>query len=172
MKTTGHGFLLLVAALLCACVAAPIRESEDQPSRVPPLERFYSDLEQLFARHYPAATSQRLEDGIHFEYDTRVFLVHESLKTGEWQEAFEMRGPNRGGILCDITLRKGPYQGAADVPQTFDKHYFTLLLMAPDSPEHDAHLHVRLGYPANVSADFLGHFTKLVDDYGNPSTSN
>ena len=163
--------LVLVGALLCTCTAAPVPKSEDQPSRARPLAQIYSDLEKLFARTYPAATPCRLEDSFHFEYDTRVFLVHEQLKTGEWQDAFEVRGPKPGGILCDITLQKGPYPGAAVVPQAFDKRYFTLLVMAPESPERDAHLYVRLLYPPNVSADFLRDFTKLVDGFG-PTPSN
>lgn len=161
-----QGALLPVLAFLGSCAGAPNRESEDQRSQVPSIERFYADLETLIARHYPAATFQRLQDGVHFEYDTRVFLVHEPLKTGEWQDAFEMRGPNRGGVLGNITLEKGPYQGAAEVPQSFDKRYFTMLLMAPDLPALDAHVRVELWYPANVDAGFVKDFTKLVESLG------
>ena len=168
----GRCFLLLVGALLSACGAATIRESGEQPSPVPPFERLCSDVEELFARYYPAATSRRLEDGIHFDHGTRMFLVHEPRKRGEWQDAFEMLGPNRGGILCDITLQPGTYEGAAEVPQTFDKRYFKILMMAPDAPGHEAHLDVRLSYPADASADFLRQFRRLVDDFGNPSSSN
>ena len=130
------------------------------------IEQFFAECETLIARHYPSATFERTQDGVHFEHGTRLFLVHESLKTGEWQDAFEVRGPNRGGILGDITLEKGPYQGAAEVPQTFDKRYFKMLLMAPDLPALEAHLRVELWYPADVNPDFLKEFRGLVDDLG------
>lgn len=93
-------------------------------------------------------------------------MVHEPLKTGEWQDAFEMKGPNRGGILGDITLEEGPYQGAAEVPQSFDKRYFTMLLMAPDLPALGGHLRVELWYPADVDGGFLRQFRLLVDGLG------
>jgi hypothetical protein len=127
------------------------------------LERLYPELRTLFLRHYPQVTSHLLDEKIHFEQDTRVFIVHESLKTGEWQDPRETRGPKRGGILCDLELREGKYNGAAVVPQTFDKRYFKLLVMAPYSQKHNAHLYLHLCYPSNVSDDFLKQFTEQVN---------
>src|SRR5438034_7173328 len=57
--------------------------------------------------------------------------VHEPLKTGEWQDARETIGPQRGGVVGNMELRTGKYLGAAAVPQAFDKRYFTLQVMAP-----------------------------------------
>jgi hypothetical protein len=51
------------------------------------------------------------------------------------------------------------------VPQTFDKRYFRLLLMARYSRKHDAHLYVHLAYPGDVSSEFLREFTGLVTDF-------
>jgi hypothetical protein len=147
-------------------VAAPCSGVDDSPARQQRLEQLYSDLGTLFRRYYPDVTAHALNEAIHFEYNTRVFLVHEPLRSGEWQEARETRGPNPGGILCDIELRKGPYLGAAVVPQTFDKRYFKLLVLAPYSVSHDTHLYVHLYYPANVSSDFLREFTSAVEAFG------
>ena len=132
---------------------------------IPALKKFYSELRGLVRRHYPHATSHLLKDTIHFEHDTRVFIVHEPLKTGEWQDPWEERGPKPGGILCDLELRKGKYGGAAAVPQTFDKRYFTVWLLAPYSAKHDCHLYVHLYYPRDVSAEFLNQFGELVRDF-------
>lgn len=52
------------------------------------------------------------------------------------------------------------------MPQTFDKRYFKVLLMAPYSPKQDAHLSVRLSYPRNVTAEFIKQFTELVNEFG------
>jgi len=67
-------------------MAASARAAEDEPLQNPALKRFYSELRTLFRKHYPKATSHLLKDKIHFEHDTRVFIVHEPLKTGEWQD--------------------------------------------------------------------------------------
>src|ERR1039458_6677961 len=98
----------------------------------------------LFRKYYPKVTSHLLKDKIHFEQETRIFIVHEPLMTGEWQDPWEERGPMRGGILCDITLQKGKYQGQAEVPQTFDKRYFKVLLLVGYSAKEDVHVHVLL----------------------------
>src|SRR6185295_5427713 len=129
------------------------------------LERFYSELRTLFRRHYPHVTSHLLDEKLHFEQDTRIFIVHEPRKTGEWQDPWETRGPNPGGILCEIEMRQGKYEGAAVLPQTFDKRYFNVLVMAPYSQKHNAYLYVHLSYPGNVSDDFLKQFTEIVNGW-------
>jgi len=162
---TKHTPWLILLSLVCALVTAPTKAAEDEPLQTPALKRFYSELRTLLRKHYPKATSHLLKDKIHFEHDTRVFIVHEAYKTGEWQDPWEERGPKPGGILCDITLQKGQYQGAAVAPQTFDKRYFKVLLMAPYSPKRDVHLYVHLSYPGNVRTDFLKEFTDLVNGF-------
>ena len=106
-----------------------------------------------------------MKDRIHFEYNTRVFVIHEALKTGEWQDPREERGPNKGGILGEILLRPGRYEGAAVAPQIFDKRYFKVLLLAPFSEKCDCHLHVRLYYPGDAKEDFLKEFQQLIDGF-------
>lgn len=157
--------MLLLALFATALAAPPALSADEQPLQNPAIKRLYSELGTLFRRHYPHVTSHVVNDRIHLEHDTRVFIVHEPLKSGEWQDPWETRGPKPGGILCDVELRKGRYEGAAVVPQTFDKRYFKLLVMAPYSSSHDAHLYVHLSYPANVSGDFLKQFTELVNDF-------
>ena len=150
----------------CSFLLLQGKAADDEALENPALKQFYSELRTLFRRYYPKATSHLLKDKIHFEHDTRLFIVHEALKTGEWQDPWEERGPKPGGILCDIALQKGQYQGAALVPQTFDKRYFRVLLLAPYSSKRDVHLEVHLAYPRNVSVEFLKQFTELINDFG------
>src|SRR5262249_7173491 len=91
-----------------------------------------------------------------FEARARPFMVHEQLKTGEWQDARETIGPQRGGVVGDMELRSGKYLGAAVVPQAFDKRYFTLLVMAPYSDARDAHRVRRWIRGARVETAFAG----------------
>jgi hypothetical protein len=156
----------MLLALLGLLLSTPARAADEEALQNPALKRFYSELQTLFRKHYPKATSHLLKDKIHFEDETRVFIVHEPTMTGEWQDPWETRGPKPGGILCDITLHQGPYQGQAAVPQIFDKRYFKTWLAAPYSPTHDAHLEVHLSFPRNVNEDFLKQFTDMVNDFG------
>jgi hypothetical protein len=157
---------LVGALFLTMTLAASLKADDESALQNPGLKRLYSELRTLFQQHYPKATSHLLKDKIHFEHDTRAFIVHEPTKTGEWQDPWETRGPKRGGILCDIELRKGKYEGAAMVPQTFDKRYFKALLMAPYSSRREVHLYIHLSYPADAKADFLKQFTDVVNDFG------
>jgi hypothetical protein len=116
----------------------------------------------VFQRHYPSVTSTVVADVVRFETDTRLFCIHIPLMTGEWQEAREVRGPNRNGILSDIRLVPGRYDGQAVLPQTFDDRYFKTLVMAVSSPTHDQYLYVHLSYPDSVSPDFLTEVTELL----------
>jgi hypothetical protein len=126
------------------------------------LSDLLSDLRPVFQRYYPEAKSQLRGDLLEFEHDTRVFLIHVPLKTGEWQEAREIRGPNPGGILCTIELRDGRYNGAAVLPQTFNNRYFDTAVMAVASPDQSRHLYVHLSYPDTVKKGFLVEFQETV----------
>jgi len=129
------------------------------------LNSFYSSLGAVFTKHYPAVTVSAKGETVTFDHRTRLFMIHAPLKTGEWQDAAEQRGPTKGGVYCQIVSERGLYRGAAVVPQTFDKHYFTVLLLAPYSKRLDRHLHVLLSYPADASKEFLREFTDTVNKF-------
>ncbi|HKX27088.1 MAG TPA: hypothetical protein VJ302_05280 [Blastocatellia bacterium] len=165
MNLTKYSNLLLIAWLLFISIPAAVRGADEKPVPNQRLTRLYSELQTLFRHYYPNATS-RLQNGeIHFEHNTRIYMIHHRTRRGEWTDASEEQGPKRGGILCDISLQKGEYQGPLVYPQTFDERYFKVLRMAPYLPKHDVRLEVRLSYPEDVNEDFLEKFTKLIDDF-------
>jgi hypothetical protein len=162
---TKIAYWVALASLLVFAPGVNGEDDEQVALENPALKRLYSELRMVVRKYYPKATSHLLKDKIHFEHDTRIFIVHEPTKSGEWQDPWETRGPKPGGILCDMSFQKGPYQGAAVVPQTFDKRYFKVLLLAPYSARRDAHLLIHLSYPGNTSGEFLKEFTRLVNDF-------
>ena len=130
------------------------------------LEQIYSSVQRIVIRHYPTATYHLLKNKIQFEYNTRLFIIHVPLKTGEWQDPWEERGPKKGGILGTIELKDGEYTGAAMVPQTFDRFYYSIILMAPYSMKYDCHLYVRLYVPKLESKpEFTKELTELVNAF-------
>ena len=155
-------FICIASLLIHLSVA---RSQEEKSSSLPSLKPFYAEIKGLVKHYYPSASSHIVDSNIQFEYNTRIFIVHEPLKTGEWQDPREQRGPNKGGILCDMNLIRGPYMGAAMVPQTFDKRYFQVLILAPYSNLYDCHLWVAIRYPRDVSNEFLEKFQQLVLDF-------
>jgi hypothetical protein len=165
MNLTGTASFILLTLLCFTSSLSSVGRANVGVQQSSRLKRIYPELRTRFLRHYPQVTSHLLNGRIHFEQDTRIFIVHEPLKTGEWQDPSETRGPNLGGVLCDIELRDGKYNGAASVPQTFDKRYFKVLIMSPYSSKHNAHLYTHLSYPSNVSDEFLKEFTEVVNSF-------
>jgi hypothetical protein len=126
------------------------------------LERLFAATKALVLKYYPDAQTELTGHTIHFEVRTRRFMIHEPLRTGDWQDAREIVGPQRGGVIGNMELRSGKYPGAAMVPQAFDKRYFTLQVMAPYSEARGAHLYTHLLYPGDANRLFLSEFTDLV----------
>jgi hypothetical protein len=107
-----------------------------------------------------------LKNKIQFEFNTRLFIIHLPLKTGEWQDPWEERGPRKGGILGTIELRDGDYTGAAMVPQTIDRLYYSIIVLAPYSKKHDFHLYVHLSVPKQEGKpEFNKEFIELVNAF-------
>src|SRR4051812_18689646 len=98
-SSVNPGRSLMRAVMTLALVLALL----GMPATRPDVQRLYDAVRTLVRRHYPEATSHRLGNTIHFEQKTRVFLVHLPLKSGEWQDPVEMRGPEAGGIYGVLT---------------------------------------------------------------------
>jgi len=163
LKTTMAGLPFIMLTLGCLLAVAGRTAADDAPK--PDFKPFVEEVRKLVEKHYPKAKVTLKDQTIHFEFNTRKFMIHEPTLTGEWQDAHEETGPQKSGIYGDIELLAGEYGGMAVVPQSFDKRYFTLLLMAPYSKKLDHHLYVQLKYPRNVPKEFLKEFDRLVDGF-------
>jgi hypothetical protein len=145
-----HRPALFTAVLLLLFLGGiHVAQGDDKTASKPDLKPFVEEVRKLVEKHYPKAKVTLKDQTIHFEFNTRTFMIHEPLLRGEWQDAREEPGPQKSGIYGDIELRAGEYGGMAIVPQSFDKRYFTLLLMAPYSKKLDHHLYIHLKYPRN-----------------------
>ncbi len=153
--------LILVASTLSMfpnfCSAA--EESDPQ------LRQFYNELRQVMIRHYREASTHQLNGRFHAEHNTRIYLIHLPQLVGDVQDPSEVRGPKRGGVLCDVQVYNGNYGGMAAVPQTFERHYFKSLMLAPYSSQRDQHIILHLSYPPDVKPEFLQEFTKAVNAF-------
>ncbi len=167
-----RAFVAAMASMFVRVAGVGLARTSDEDR---PLARLYTMTTALVLKYYPDAKTELTQHTIRFEARTRRFMVHEQLKTGEWQDAHETIGPQRGGVVGNMELRPGKYLGAAVVPQAFDKRYYTLLVLAPYSHASDAHLYTHLLYPGDASKVFLSEFTDLVTrfaEYLNLSSGN
>lgn len=159
-------FMFMVILSLCTgtttLIMTEAKAGDEAPQAV---NLVYDRAEALLKRYYPGISIQRTEGRFVANYDTRKFMIHHALKTGEWQEAREQEGPNRGGVICSIQSQKGRWGGAAVVPQTFNSRYFESLLMAPYSKALDRHLVVHLDYPDSAKPEFLKELQTLISAF-------
>ena len=156
--------LPFVGLALCCLLGAARRTAADDAPK-PDLKPLLKEVRKVVEKHYSKATVTLKDQTIHFEFNTRKYMIHEPTLTGEWQDAHEEPGPQKGGIYGDIELRAGQYMGMAALPQSFDKRYFTVLVTAAHSRKLDHHLYIHLKYPRDVPKDFLKEFERLVDGF-------
>lgn len=152
-----------LVALGCLFGAAGPAAADDAPP--PDLKRLHEAVRTLVEKYYPKAKVTLADQAIAFEFNTRKYMIHEPLLSGEWQDAHEEVGPQKGGVVGSLELQAGPYGGQAAVPQAIDKRYFTLLLLAPYSKKLDQHLYVHLKYPRDASKEFVKEFEGLVNGF-------
>ena len=156
--------LPFVISPLCCLLAVVGRAAADDAPK-PDLNPFVKQVRKLVEMHYPKAEVTLKDQTIHFEFNTRKFMIHEPTLTGEWQDAREEPGPQKGGIYGDLELRAGEYMGMAALPQSIDKRYFTLFMTAPHSKKLDNHLYIHLKYPRDVPKEFLKEFKAFIDGF-------
>jgi len=160
MMTRATLFALVVGCLLGIPGTAPADERAK-----PDLKTLFEEVRKLVEQYYPKAKVTLSDQTISFEFNTRKYMIHEALLSGEWQDAFEEVGPQKGGICGSLDLRDGRWGGQACLPQSFDKRYFTNLARAPYSKRLDRHLLVSLKYPRDVPVEFRETFVRMVDGF-------
>jgi hypothetical protein len=161
-EDTAMEMRLPFVVLLLGCLLAGAGRTAADDSPKPDLKPLLEEVRKLVEKHYPKATVTLKDQTIQFEFNTRKFMIHEPTLTGEWQDAREEAGPKKGGIYGRIEFRPGEYMEMVAVPQTYDKHYFLVLLTAQSSKKLDHHLFVYLSYPRDASKEFLKEFEGLV----------
>src|SRR5262245_59266843 len=129
--------LLRSDMMAACCLLALAGGATPQEPPKPDLKPLLEPVRKVVHKYYPKAQVTLKDDTIHFEFNTRKFMIHDPTLTGEWQDAYEEPGPQKGGIYGDIEFRPGEYGGMAAVPQTFNKHYFNLFMTAPHSKKID-----------------------------------
>ena len=88
-------FVTAMTSMLASIAGVDAARADDEDHR---LDRLYSMTTTLVLKYYPDAKTGLRQQTIHFESRTRRFMVHEQLKTGEWQDAYETIGDRSAGV--------------------------------------------------------------------------
>lgn len=176
--------LAIFAGIVCTLLSPLAAKAQfDRETFDPWLERdtkynvapLYEEMRRLVNREYPQATSNYLRSRIHFEYNTRVFLIHGSSMFGDWSDAREVRGPNLGGVECNITVVDGQRKMGQRIYIQSEGYmmdeglYFNTYYLTPYSKKLDAYLNVALRFPRNPPQKspqkFRREFAELVNRF-------
>ena len=164
----------LIAAVILLISLLQSAARADEPT-TPGLALLAQELEPLIKKHYPQASFAFEENTIHFEFNTRKYLIHSTDMMGGWGDAVEEIGPQapsrnprlkrQGGVIGNISIRSGAYGGKASLPHVFHHHYFDCLRMAPYSKSLDCHLRVDLSYASDIPPDFEKQFKSILNQF-------
>lgn len=114
--------VLLIISLLTATAAF---------AQAPKSDEWATKLQAVIRQHQADAVVAVEQGAYVYRYHTQAFMIHTIHKTGEVSKtAHEQVGPNVDGILLQVTLQDGPYQGAAEIPQDLREPYWTTFLNA------------------------------------------
>lgn len=115
-------------------------------------------IDELVKEFYPRAKIEIKGNTMHFEQKIRPFPVAGTRR--------HEPGPDLGGVLGDLELKTGRYQGVDKVPSQVNSNFHTTLKMAPYLKDIDSHLFVRFIYPPDAAPEFVDRLNKLLSAFG------
>lgn len=123
------------------------------------LTAIFKEIKELVKEKYPKAKITTTANSMHFDEKCKS---EESFYSGHIALA-----PQTGGILCDISVKDGPYEGKDKerLPSEVEDGFHCDLVMAPYSKQENKHLLVSLAFPPDLSTDFKTRFETLINSY-------
>jgi len=117
--------------------------------------KLYPELEKLVQEFYRKAKVTKSDRKFHFEYKARPTMT-----ASNRQEIT----PDFGGVICDIDLRDGRYQGKVKLPQQYNEHsFYSVILMAPYDAKSNVHAYTKLLYPSDTGFEFIEKFKDVMN---------
>ena len=124
------------------------------------LNALFQIVANLVKKYYPKANITISDSSMHFDKKCR-------LEDGYYSGRMVL-APQTGGVLCDIILKPGEYNGEDKnrLPSITQDGFHANLTMAPYSKLLNKHLLTHLSYPPDTELEFKQHFQKLIDSFG------
>jgi hypothetical protein len=152
---------LSLASQTAARTSEPIQIAAT-PSSAPQavdVDTIFQDLQNLVKEYYPNGKMTYANRKLHFE-----FRVAQELSAHVKTIAL---APRPGGIIGDVSLEPGAYEGADKqlLPSDVVDGTQSTLLMAEFSRQRNSHLLAKLIYPPDVLTDFKDRFKYIVRSF-------
>lgn len=124
-----------------------------------PPDVIYKNIMAIVKQYYPQAVVTLKGNSLHFERKTR--------KEYEYYTRKLELAPELGGILGDVDLRPGEYNGydKDKVPSETFQGFRTTLLLAPYSKELKTHMYVKIICPVDSPTEFKDKIKANVNSF-------
>ncbi len=97
------------------------------------------------------------------KHGTMMFTLHSTSKTGEvYPQTYQKEGPNFKGLVLTVSLKDGPYQGAAATPQTLQGPYFSTFIDAVATEGGDQHYWVTFSYGSRLDEKIRSEILQVI----------
>jgi hypothetical protein len=118
---------------------------------------------EMIRKHCPEATIDKDGDAFNAKHGTMIFSVHRRSKTGEVSPDLDrVEGPNFKGFMLRVSLGKGKYEGAAQVPQTLKEPYYSVFIDAPPTADRMNHYQVSFSYGSRLDPDLKKAIFEMI----------
>lgn len=136
----------------------PKTESNSSTAAAANSTDLFKQFEALVREYYPKAKLKQAGETMHVEYKTKIY-ANPATNRNEL-------GPLWGGLVADLELKPGEYQGIEKMPQQLNQYSFYIVMLdAPYSKNANQHLYTRLMYPFDTPPDFLKRYKILVSEF-------
>lgn len=124
-----------------------------------PPDVIYKNIMAIVKQYFPQATVTLKGNSLHFERKTRKIYEHYSRK-------LEL-APDAGGVLGDVELRPGEYNGFDKdrIPSEQFQGARTTILLAPYSKELKTHMYVKMVCPVDTPTEFKDRIKANVNSF-------
>jgi uncharacterized protein YbaP (TraB family) len=152
--------LLTLLAQFCqiACADTSATKVESKSD-----QQIFQEIRELLKEYYPKAKLLADDHKMHFEYKGHIL---ENTYTNRQELA-----PDSGGVVGDLVVKPGRFNGSGKVPREENQYYYMVLLLAPYCEESDKNLNTALRYAPDTPLDFVDCFKKIVSKFATTSIS-
>ncbi|MDZ4838138.1 MAG: hypothetical protein SGJ27_30515 [Candidatus Melainabacteria bacterium] len=127
------------------------------PAKVRDFIEISEALKSLMTEFFPRGKVTKTDKSVHLEFKAKILKLPGTNKL--------VTVPESDGIVGDITVVPGRYEGADILPLQTNETYYVSLQMAPYSQAKDCHLAAKLLFPPNTTVDFVNRYKQLLSSF-------
>ena len=121
-------------------------------------------LLNVATKHNYAVQIDSVPDSLTISYNTMAYQIHAIDKTGTLPDTtHEEIGPKVNGFILTVVPQRGPYRGAAVLPQTIARPNWKTFVTFIPADDNQNHLHITFSYGRKVPDRTVAELTAAIE---------